>query len=140
MSASIKRSERALLLVVERDPHVKALERYFLEKAGFTVEFVEDGLQALRHAQASLPQILITEILVPRMDGLSVCRALKAAPETRDIVVLVFSILAAKDRALEAGAQAFLRKPVNESRLIESVEALLQRRKHGEANGTRRIR
>src|SRR5262245_20065023 len=86
---------RALILVVERDPHVKELERYFLEEAGFTVEFVDDGERAIQLARELRPAIVITEILVPKCDGLTVCRTLKADQATRDIIVLVVSILAA---------------------------------------------
>jgi two-component system response regulator MprA len=118
---------RALILVVERDPHVKALEQYFLEQAGYAVEFADDGGQALARARAIKPHIVIAEILVRGMDGLSVCRALKSDEETRDIVVLIFSILAAEDRAREAGADAFLRKPLNDRLLVESVQELLRR-------------
>jgi len=117
--------DRALILVVERDGHVRALEKYFLEEAGFAVEFAEDGRAALERAVAVCPRILISEILVPKMDGLSVCRAIKADPRTRSISVLVFSILAAEERALEAGADAFLRKPLNQDRLVDSVRQLL---------------
>ena len=117
-----------LLLVVERDPHVRALERFFLEEAGHVVEFAADGTVALERARELLPHLLISEILVPGTDGLSVCRALKSDPTTRSISVLIFSLLAAEDRAREAGADAFLRKPLNEARLVESVEELLRRR------------
>jgi two-component system response regulator MprA len=116
---------RALILVVERDPHVRALERYFLEEAGFAVEFAADGRAALDRARESNPAILISEILVPGLDGLSVCRALKSDFRTRGIAVLIFSILAAEERAFEAGADAFLRKPLNEARLVQSVQRLL---------------
>jgi CheY-like chemotaxis protein len=67
----------ALILVVERDPHVRALEQYFLEEAG---EFAEDGLQALELARRLVPVIVISEIPVPKRDGLSVCKALKGDP------------------------------------------------------------
>lgn len=121
------RSDSALVLVVERDPHMQALERYFLEQAGYAVEFVGDGREVVERARALVPQIVMAEILVPGLDGLSVCRAIKAAPETRDVAVLIFSILAAEGRALEAGADAFLHKPLDDARLIESVQALLRR-------------
>ena len=128
-------SGNALILVVERDPHVRTLEKYFLEEAGFVVEFCDDGAQGLERARALQPDILITEILVPRLDGLSVCRALKADPETRSIVVVILSILAAGDRARTAGADGFLRKPLDDSLLIKSVEELLAQRKKGAADG-----
>ena len=116
---------RALILVVERDPHVQRLERYFLEDAGFAVEFATDGEHALLLARQHLPAIVITEILVPKRDGLSVCRALKADPATHGMLVMVLSMLAADDRAREAGADAFLRKPLNECLLVDSVRKLL---------------
>jgi CheY-like chemotaxis protein len=122
-------ADHALILVVERDPHVRELERYFLEEAGFTVDFADDGLVALEQARRLRPQILISEILVPRLDGLALCRTLKADPATREIAVLIFSILLAKGRAEEAGADSFLRKPLAEKRLVETVRELLATRK-----------
>lgn len=123
-------TDSALILVIERDRHIRTLERYFLEKAGYSVEFAEDGLQALERTKTLLPAILISEILVPRLDGLSVCRAIKSDPTTRSVTVLIFSILAAEERALEAGADAFLRKPLNDTLLVQSVNKLLE--KHAE--------
>jgi CheY-like chemotaxis protein len=121
-------SDRALILVVERDPHVRELERYFLEEAGYAVEFAADGRGALDQARTSRPQILITEILVPRLDGLALCRTLKSDPATRGIAVLIFSILLAQSRAMEAGADAFLRKPLADRRLVDTVRELIATR------------
>ena len=117
----------ALLLVIERDPYVRKLERYFLEEAGFRVEFAEDGLQGLARARETLPAIVITEILLPRVDGLSICRALKSDPTTRRVAVLVFSVLEAEQQAHDAGADAFLGKPVDDARLRATVAKLLTR-------------
>jgi CheY-like chemotaxis protein len=120
--------DRALILVVERDPHVKKLERFFLDQAGFQVEFADDGAQGLAQARVLKPQILVTEIILPGVDGLQVCRLLKSDPVTKGIPVLVFSILAAEERALEAGADAFLRKPLDDARLLDTVTKLLGRK------------
>jgi two-component system response regulator MprA len=116
----------AVILVVERDAHVRELEAYFLERAGFQVSFARDGCEALELVRAVVPDIVITEILVPRLDGLSVCRRIKNDPDLAHIAVLVFSILAASDRAREAGADAFLMKPLEERRLLETVQSLLE--------------
>lgn len=115
----------ALILVVERNPIVQRLERYFLEQAGFGVEFTADGVTALARARELRPLILVTEILVPKLDGLSLCRAIKSDPETSEMLVMVFSHLQAEDRAAEAGADAFLSKPLEEALLIETVDRLL---------------
>ena len=74
----------------------RELETYFLTEAGFEVTFAEDGLEALELARTLQPTIVITEILVPKLDGLALCRRLKADPATRDTAVLVFSLLAAE--------------------------------------------
>jgi two-component system response regulator MprA len=128
-AASRDRKGRALILVVERDPHVRDLESYFLNEAGFGVEFAADGLAALARARELSPDIIITEVLVPRMDGLALCRAVKTDPGLRGTVVLVFSILAVQSRAREAGADAFLMKPLAEKRLVDTVRELLQIRR-----------
>jgi CheY-like chemotaxis protein len=119
----------ALLLVVERNPVVQRLERYFLEQAGFGVEFIVDGITALARARELRPAILVSEILVPKLDGLSLCQTIKSDPDTKDILVIIFSHLQAEDRAIEAGADAFLAKPVDEELLIGTVERLLSSRK-----------
>ena len=124
-SASQSGAGNAVILCVERDPHVRELEGYFLTEAGLTVSFADDGLQALELAQRLHPAIVITEILVPKLDGLALCRRLKSDPATRDIAVLVFSLLAAERRAQDAGADAFLMKPMSSQSLKEAVRRLL---------------
>jgi two-component system response regulator MprA len=119
---------KAIILVVDRDPHVRELEAHFLERAGFSVAFALDGHSALEQALKAVPEIVVTEILVPKLDGLALCRRLKADPRTRDVTVLVFSILAAAGRAREAGADAFLLKPLAEHALVSTVRRLLEAR------------
>lgn len=125
-----------LILCVERDPHIRELETYFLDQAGFVVHFAEDGAQALELARSLKPAIVITEILVPGLDGLALCQRLKTTPETRNIPVVIFSLLAAEARAREAGAEAFLRKPLAEHRLVQVTKDLLGRSKPAAASGS----
>jgi DNA-binding response OmpR family regulator len=121
-------NHRAIILVVERDPHVRDLEAFFLNEAGFGVEFAADGEAALNLAREIKPEIIITEVLVPKLDGLALCRAVRKEAELKDTVVLIFSILAAQSRAREAGADAFLMKPLAEQRLVQTVRELLASR------------
>lgn len=125
-----KAAGSAVILCVERDPYVRDLETYFLNEAGFGVNFAEDGLQALQLARDLHPTIVITEILVPKLDGLALCRKLKADVATRDIAVLVFSLLAAEGRAHDAGADAFLIKPLSPQVLQDTVRDLLAARRN----------
>lgn len=119
----------AVILVVERDPHVRDLEGYFLEKAGFDVEFAGDGREGLELVRSLRPDLVITEILVPGLDGLAVCRQIKEDSALNGTAVLVFSILAAAGRAREAGADEFLMKPLAERSLVETVQRLLSMRR-----------
>jgi DNA-binding response OmpR family regulator len=121
---------RAVILCVERDPHVRELEAYFLSEAGFEVTFAADGVEALELVRTLRPSIVITEILVPKLDGLALCRQLKMDAATSGTAVLIFSLLAAEGRAHDAGADAFLGKPLAPQRLTETVRRLL-------ANGER---
>ena len=128
---------RAIILVVERDPHIRELESYFLNEAGFAVDFAADGIAALERARQLKPDIIITEVLVPKLDGLALCRAVKNDPQLRHIVMLVFSILAVQSRASEAGADAFLMKPLAEKRLVDTVRQLLLLRRPSATEGAR---
>lgn len=126
---------RAIILVVERDPNVRELETYFLNEAGFTVDFASDGVEALERARALRPDIIISEVLVPKLDGLALCRTVKKDPDLCATVVLIFSILAVRQRAEDAGADAFLMKPLAERRLVDTVRQLLVLRAKSDDRG-----
>lgn len=117
-----------MILIGERDQGVRALQRFFLERANFTVEFVDDGLALLERASAVQPEAVVTEILLPKLDGLTLCRRLHEAPATRDVPVIIFSVLAASARAADAGAYAFLLKPLVESIFVGAIKAAIASR------------
>ena len=108
-----------MILVAEKDPITAELEEYFLNREGFDVHIVLDGREALEKAETLHPDLIILDIILPGLSGLKVCTVLKANPATADIPILVFSVLDVRDRALDAGADAFLLKPIEQPRLIE---------------------
>ena len=121
-------AEPRTILIAERDQHVRDLQQHFLTRAGFRVEFADDGQSALERARSAKPALVIAEILIPKMDGLTLCRRLRDDLQTRHIPVVIFSILAAAARAKEAGAHAFLRKPIVEAVFVAAVESALSAR------------
>jgi CheY-like chemotaxis protein len=123
MAASAPTS--AVILIVERDRNVRELQLFFLNNAGFVVEFADDGQCALDRVRLDTPALLITEILIPKIDGLTLCRLVRSDPRTADVPVIVFSILAAAARANDAGAAAFLRKPLIESTFLAAINGVL---------------
>lgn len=114
-----------MILVAERDPITAELEEYFLRQEGYEVLTVLDGKRAVKEAEERQPDLIILDIILPGMDGLKVSRALKSNEKTAHIPILVFSILDVRDRALEAGADAFLLKPIDQPKLIGIVKNML---------------
>ena len=114
-----------MILVAERDPITAELEQYFLRNEGYDVLVVLDGTRALDEAKRVRPDLVIVDVILPGVNGLKVCQALKADPETASIPVLVFSVLDVRERALAAGADAFLLKPLEQPALIDLVKNML---------------
>lgn len=118
-------ANQRLILIAERDQHLREFEKFFLGQAGFEVEFVEDGERALEQAKLLTPAAVITEILIPKLDGLALCRRLSQDPATAHIPVIIFSSLSSAARANEAGAKAFLRKPLIESVFVDTIQKVI---------------
>lgn len=114
-----------VVLIVETDPSTRQLLAYFLEEAGYAVEFADDGYIALDSARLVQPALLITEVYLPHLDGLSLCRLLKEDTVTRGIPILVFSRLNAEESAGQSGAAAFMKKPLEKRRLLHVVGSLI---------------
>ena len=113
------------MLIAERNQHIREFQEYFLTQQGMSVEFVDDGETALERARRAQPTLIIAEILIPKIDGLALCRRLRSDPTTSHIPVIIFSILAAAARASEAGASAFLRKPLVEDVFVSVVRDVI---------------
>jgi CheY-like chemotaxis protein len=116
---------KARILIAERDRNVRELQFVFLNNAGFTVEFVDDGQSALDRVRLDPPTLIVTEILIPKIDGLTLCRLVRNDVTLDGLPVIVFSILAAAARANDAGAAAFLRKPLVESTFLAAINGVM---------------
>ncbi len=114
------------LLIGERDPFMQRTLARSLP-AGYDLHFVEDGAMLVETARALSPHLVVLEILLPTLDGLQVCRALKGNPATQRIPILVFTWLMAEERALQAGADAFLPKPLDSALFLDVIQRLLHR-------------
>jgi CheY-like chemotaxis protein len=113
------------IFVVERDPHVRRLVLHFIGSA-FIVDFFDDGYTALDRARRAPPAALVAEVMTPRLDGLSLCRLLRNEPRTAHVPVLLFSVLDARERAAQAGADAFLAKPLDKDRFVAALLCLVE--------------
>jgi two-component system, OmpR family, response regulator len=120
------------VLVVDDDPHIRQLLAFALGKAGLDVAEAEDGEACLRAAERDPPDLVVLDINMPRMDGLEVCRRLRApsGPHGGDVPILFLSSRDDEiDRVLgiELGADDYVVKPFSPREVVARVQAILRR-------------
>ena len=118
------------ILIVEDEEDIQALLIYNLRKDGFSATAVESGELGLQHAIANHPDLIILDLMLPGMDGLSVCRALKDSDKTRDIPIIIASAKGEEAdiiTGLEMGADDYVAKPFSPKVLIARIHALMRR-------------
>ncbi len=121
---------KATLLLIEDDPDIVELLRYNLKREGFGVRVSGNGEEGLVEARRRAADLIVLDLMLPGMDGLEVCRMLKADPETRDVPVVM---LTAKGEeadvvaGLELGADDYLTKPFSPREFVARVRAVLRR-------------
>jgi len=119
---------RDILIVDDNSQNAELLEAY-LEPLDCSVRIASDGIEALEQVKQKHPDLILLDIMMPRMSGFEVCRRLKNEPKTRDIpVVMVTALneLADVERGVDSGADDFLSKPVNKLELLTRVKSLLR--------------
>ena len=119
------------VLVVDDDAHIREVIAFALRRAGFEVATANDGAAALRRIEQEAPELVILDILMPELDGLEVCRAVRAGPPNRRHVPILF--LSSKDDevdrivGLDIGADDYIGKPFSPRELVARVKAQFRR-------------
>jgi type IV pilus assembly protein PilB len=124
--------EKTQILIVEDDRTITTVVKYFLELEGFAVEVAKNGQVGLEIAMREMPQVIVTDLNMPGMDGLAMVKALRADARTQDILILMLTSEGGVDSetmALSLGADDYLLKPVEPRRLAARIKALLARSK-----------
>jgi two-component system alkaline phosphatase synthesis response regulator PhoP len=117
-----------LILLVDDEPAILKLARMYLEREGFRVREAEDGEAALQAVERIQPALIVLDVMLPKIDGLEVCRRVRAA--NKDVAILM---LTARDEdidkilGLELGADDYLTKPFNPRELVARTKAILRR-------------
>jgi DNA-binding response OmpR family regulator len=126
------------ILVAEDDRDIADLIAHYVQKAGWTPVTVGSGDDALARARATPPDLVILDVMLPGMSGLEVCRALRAAPSTAAIPIIMVTARAEEtDRiiGLDIGADDYLSKPFSPNELVARIRALMRRSKRPEPSG-----
>ncbi|XWX04922.1 response regulator [Aggregatilineales bacterium SYSU G02658] len=118
------------ILIVDDDVDSLKLIGLMLQRSGYEVSAASTGLQALAKAEAERPNLIILDVMMPDMNGLEVCRRLRANASTQDIPIIMFTaktLIDDKVKGFEAGADDYLTKPTHPQELATRVRAMLTR-------------
>jgi DNA-binding response OmpR family regulator len=118
------------ILVVEDDQDIADLIARYLAKAGFATDVVPSGRDAIAAINARLPDLLVLDLMLPQVDGLEICRSVRAGERTAALPIIMLTARAEEsDRivGLELGADDYLTKPFSPNELVARVRALLRR-------------
>jgi len=128
------------ILIIDDEPDIRDLLSYNLKREGYHVLVAPDGLTGRDEAFNSAPDLIILDLMLPEIDGLELCRALRAEPKTAAVPVLMLTAKSEeldKIIGLEMGADDYVTKPFSVREIIARVKALLRRAKNeGEAKDT----
>jgi DNA-binding response OmpR family regulator len=117
------------ILIADDDPLGAELLEAYLSEIDGELRTASDGEQTLQLVAAWRPDLILLDVMMPRISGFEVCKRLRADPATRDIAILMITALdqpSDQDRAVEAGTNDFISKPINKTELLLRVRALLR--------------
>jgi CheY-like chemotaxis protein len=116
------------IIIIDDDPMVGELSRDLLVDAGYTVTLVQDSLEAIPTIKAQMPRLIVTDIMMPGITGMDICKAVKSDPALKHIKIIVVSgksYEVEKQRAFQFGADFFLQKPYNVETFSNTVKSIL---------------
>jgi two-component system, cell cycle response regulator DivK len=131
--------EQPLVLVVEDYQDAREMYAAYLQFSGFDVAEAGNGVEAIEKAQALLPDIVLMDLALPRMDGWEATRRLKSDPRTRHIPIVALTghaLAGHAEGAREAGCDAFVTKPCLPDALVAEIKRLLDAHAANAENGT----
>ncbi len=126
------------VLVIEDEQDVAELIRYNLAKEGYEVRVIANGVDGLKQARESRPDMILLDIMVPQLNGWEVCRRLKQEPDTHEVpVIMVTGRVEEGDKVLgfEMGADDYVTKPFSPRELLARIRAVIRRGKSAETPG-----
>ncbi len=130
LDAQIDITSASILVVDDHEQNLELLQAY-LEDVGCRIRSARDGLQAIHEIEQDQPDLIILDVMMPRMSGFQVCSRVKGDPHTRDIPIVMVTALSDVgdvERAVESGADDFLTKPVHKLELVTRAKNLLRYR------------
>lgn len=117
------------ILVVDDDPYVQRSLSFVFRKEGFEVEVASNGEEALKKTRELKPKIIFLDLMMPKINGFDVCRAIKSDKELYDCYVIILTAKGQevdKERGLREGANDFITKPFSPKEIVAKVRSILK--------------
>jgi two-component system alkaline phosphatase synthesis response regulator PhoP len=130
------------ILIVEDEKDILDLVKLYLEREGFRTCLAMTGLEGLRQLKAEHPDLIVLDLMLAEMDGLEVCKRIRAAPETSSIPIIMLTAKAEESDTiigLELGADDYITKPFSPKALVARVKALFRRLERSQEGPTRLV-
>jgi len=119
------------ILIIEDEPDITELIKSRVESAGYKTIAAYDGIEGLEMAKKELPDLILLDILMPRMDGLTVAFRLRKMEETKSIPIIIVSVTKGPDEAgiaKKIGVDDYIYKPLDAEELLGKIEKLLKKK------------
>lgn len=127
------------ILIADDEPDILEIISYNLQLHGYEVITAKDGDQAIQKAKQSLPDLIILDIMMPKKNGIEVCKILRGQPEFKDTIIVFLTALndeLSHVKGLEFGADDFISKPISPKVMVSKVNSFFRRISKPESNQT----
>ncbi len=116
------------MLVVDDEPNIVLSLEFLMEQAGFEVRVARDGEQALGAMREKRPDLILLDVMIPRGDGYSICKAVRANPAWRDVRIVMLTAKgrdSEREKGIALGADDYITKPFSTREVVDRVKELL---------------
>src|SRR5919199_746214 len=117
--------QKKIILIVDDEAPIRKLLRQQLEAEGYIVREAKDGMDAITQVRKYSPDLIILDVLMPQISGFDVAAILKNNPETREIPIIILSIVGEEEMGYRFGADKYLPKPIHTEALLKEIEVLI---------------
>jgi PAS domain S-box-containing protein len=126
-TAASSSNENFTILIVDDDPHIREFLRQFLEAEHYQVKEAKNGIDAINQVKTIKPNLIILDVMMPQINGFEVAAVMRNNPETRDIPIIMLSIVEDRKKGYRLGIDQYFTKPIDTQGLIQTIQLLVSR-------------